>query len=66
MTFDEARIELSNAVYKAALCIERFECEGLVFGNGHHAAQKIAAYAVGDLARRWKNRGEMPVVQWYM
>lgn len=50
LTFIEG--ELSNDVYRAALWFERAEGAGLIHGNGHHAAQEIAAYAVKRLKER--------------
>ena len=54
MTLDEAKTELSNAVYAAALFIERLEYAGKVSGNGHHAAQHIAKLACDELESRWR------------
>jgi hypothetical protein len=56
-TLDHAalEVELSNRVYEASLLIERLENAGRVFGNGHHAAQKIAEFASNDLKSRWKS-----------
>lgn len=54
MTLDEAKTELSNAVYAAALLIERLENAGKVNGNGHHAAQHIAKLACDELESRWR------------
>lgn len=53
MTLKEAKTKIANDVYKAALLIEELEHKGLVSGNGHHAAQKIAAFAEADLDKRW-------------
>ena len=54
MTLDDAKTELSNAVYAAALFIERLEYAGKVNGNGHHAAQHIAKLACDELESRWR------------
>ena len=53
MSLEEASAELSRRVYEAAILFERLEGAGKVFGNGHHAAQKLAAFAVDDLKARW-------------
>ena len=47
--------ELANRIYAAAEMIEELERAGRVFGNGHQARQKIAAYAENELKERWKN-----------
>lgn len=54
MSREELEIELSNRVYEAARLIEQLEHVGLVLGNGHHAAQSIAEFAVKELKSRWK------------
>lgn len=46
----EIGIELSSAVYTAALIYERCEGMGLIRGNGHHMAQELATEAVKRLA----------------
>lgn len=38
--------EIGNCVYQAGCIIETLEHMGLYQGNGHHAAQKIAQYAI--------------------
>ena len=53
MTLAEAQRQLSNSVYAAALIVEKLETAGKIAGNGHHARQKIAQFAVDDLAKRW-------------
>ena len=45
--------ELSNRVYAAACYLEELEHLGLVYGNGHHAAQMLARMAQNELAARW-------------
>lgn len=45
MNTEDAKIEVSKIVYKAACIIEALEHLGLYHGNGHHAAQDIAKYA---------------------
>lgn len=62
MTFDEikamdlatAKARLATAVYDAAMLIERLEHAGKYHGNGHHAAQKVAAFAVERLEAGWR------------
>lgn len=47
--------ELETAVYRAVLDIyEDKAFSGLIRGNTHHAAQKIARKAVEDLEDRWE------------
>jgi hypothetical protein len=52
--YEEAKAKLESAVYQAAMYLERLENVGLINGSGHHAAQKIAAFAVRELASRWR------------
>jgi predicted DNA-binding protein (UPF0251 family) len=54
MTLEDAESYLSTAVYMAAGLIERLEGRKKVWGNGHHARQKIAQAAVEDLRSRWR------------
>lgn len=49
MTIEEAAVQLSNDVYKAALVYEHCEGAGLIHGNGHHMAQSLAQEAVRRL-----------------
>ena len=45
--------EIERAVYVATVSIfERLEHERHLVGNGHHAAQKVAAFAADELKRR--------------
>lgn len=53
-----AEAELSNRVYEASCFIEQLEHAGHAVGNGHHAAQACAGYAVRELRARWSNREE--------
>lgn len=53
LTQSQIEAELSNTVYHASCIIEQLENMGLVYGNGHHAAQGIAEFAVKDLKSRW-------------
>ena len=48
-----AKAEMRNRVYEAAILFERLENAGKVRGNGHHMAQKVAAFAVEMVAERW-------------
>lgn len=52
-SLEDACEELGNAVYRAALFLERLENAGHKIGNGHHAAQAIAKMATDELRRRW-------------
>ena len=53
MDLESARAEICNRVYEAAILFERFENAGKVHGNGHHMAQKVAAFAEAMMAERW-------------
>ena len=53
MDLESAKAEMSNRTYEAAILFERFECAGKVRGNGHHMAQKVAAFAAALLEERW-------------
>lgn len=57
LTIEDIEIELSNAVYQAALWYERAEGAGLILGNGHHMAQELARDAVTRLRARIPMRG---------
>ncbi len=53
--WESASTDLEQEVYKASLeVLDNLHKEGLIRGNTHHAAQKIAALAVEDLANRWE------------
>jgi hypothetical protein len=52
MTLAAIEENLSNDVYLAALWFERAEGAGLIYGNGHHAAQELAQHAVNMLRQR--------------
>lgn len=52
-TFDEALGEVERRIYAAALVFEELEHAGLICGNGHHIAQKMATHASGLLCMRW-------------
>ena len=53
LTLEEAQSRLDRLVYDATGFIEKLEQAGKVRGNGHHARQKIARFAMDDLAKRW-------------
>lgn len=54
----ESRME--QAVYEATVRIfERMERDGVMRGNGHHAAQKVAQSARKELEDRWWKEGEL-------
>jgi L-fucose isomerase-like protein len=50
---EEVERRLYNQVYEACKIIETLERLQKVFGNGHHARQKIADFAIQDLRDRW-------------
>jgi hypothetical protein len=58
MRMKDAMTEMANRIYEAALFIETLEHAGKIIGNGHHAAQKIAAFAAKEVAERWKKKEE--------
>jgi hypothetical protein len=47
---------MSNRVYEACILFETLENRGLISGNGHHLAQKMAQEAVDLLKSRWVKR----------
>ncbi len=50
-----AAAEMSNLVYAAAVKLfEGLEHAGLINGNGHHAAQKLATLAAREVVERWR------------
>lgn len=53
ITLAQAKVELEQRVYKAALYLEELEHAGAVYGNGHHIAQRIAHSATNELVQRW-------------
>lgn len=57
MTLDDAKSDLSKAVYAATDIIERLEGAGLIAGNGHHLRQELARHAVDVLEKRWIGDG---------
>jgi hypothetical protein len=50
---EQVERKLYSDVYEACKIIETLEGLQKVFGNGHHARQKIADLAVQDLRERW-------------
>ena len=58
MTYEDASAWLEQSVYDVCLFIERLENAGKVGGNGHHAAQHIAAFAKSVLSERWDLEAE--------
>jgi len=49
----EAAESCRKACYAAAVSVlEKAESDGLIFGNGHHAAQKVADAAYWDVLER--------------
>jgi len=58
MELKEALRLISNKVYQAATFAEDVEHQGLIFGNGHHVAQDIAAYAQAKILLQWRDRKE--------
>jgi hypothetical protein len=53
MERDAIRAELTNRVYDAAIFLEQLEVAGLISGNGHHKAQRIAQTAVDEMNKAW-------------
>lgn len=52
VTLETAVAEIENAVYEASSLLERLEGVGRLLGNGHHARQKVAAFAAKELKER--------------
>jgi hypothetical protein len=53
----DKEIELGGAVYAACIKIfEDMEHEEEVYGNGHHMAQDVAAFAEHLLNERWRDK----------
>lgn len=63
MTIEERAANLSRDVYRAAIKhFEGAEHAEVIFGNGHHLAQKVAEQAMGlMLERSTAQRGPGPV-----
>jgi hypothetical protein len=54
MDLAEACSQITNRVYTASLLFEQLEHRGAVSGNGHHAAQQVAAFAEKEMRERWR------------
>jgi hypothetical protein len=53
--WESASTDLEQEVYNASLeVLDNLHKEGLIRGNTHHAAQKIATFAIRDLVNRWE------------
>ncbi len=59
MSDAEIERQLYSDIYEASQLIEKMEGLGRIFGNGHHARQKIAENAVEELKSRWKRSGNV-------
>jgi hypothetical protein len=57
MDIEDAKIEVSRCLYKAACIIEALEGLGIYHGNGHHAAQDIAQFAIKRFMKGVRNNG---------
>lgn len=58
-SLQDACSKISRDTYRAvSKHLESLELKGLIAGNGHHAAQKIAEIAVEELKARWKDQDE--------
>ena len=53
MGLKDAQAEIGNRVYAACLLYEELEGVKLIHGNGHHMAQKVAAFAAELMAAQW-------------
>jgi NAD-dependent DNA ligase len=51
MDLQKLKTEISNCIYNAACIIEATEHLRLYKGNGHHAAQKIAEFAIKEFEK---------------
>lgn len=58
MDLDKVVAVVSNQVYHASLIFERLENAGKIKGNGHHVAQKVAAFAEEMVKERWIEKKE--------
>jgi hypothetical protein len=53
----DVSIEVENTAYRSMVSLfESLEHQGLISGNGHHIAQKIAAIAKETVLERWKEK----------
>jgi hypothetical protein len=55
-TLEGAKSYVTHEVYRTALIFERLEDEGLIKGNGHHLAQRLAAEAERLLEESWQEK----------
>ena len=51
--YEAVEAEIIKTIYQAALIFEKLEANGLISGNGHHVAQKMAETARLELEKRW-------------
>lgn len=58
MTLDEACSRISADVYSSTQLFEQLEASGLILGNGHHARQLVAQFAVKEIRERWVKKEE--------
>ena len=59
--YEAVESEIIKTIYQAALIFEKLEASGLIVGNGHHVAQKMAEAAREELEKRWK--GAVPKIE---
>jgi len=55
----EVEEALQRFFYQAGLVWERLESRGLISGNGHHMAQKLAEAQVAELKDRWARKATL-------
>ena len=55
LSYESVKAELESSVYAACKILEELEHKGLLRGNGHHARQTVAQFAVQELKSRYKN-----------
>lgn len=58
LSLDEARGQISTAIYEATALFEQLEASGRVRGNGHHMRQAVAEFATKLLRERWADSTE--------
>ena len=54
MSQADIETRVNAMVYRACQVFEVLEGSGRISGNGHHARQAVATYAVEELRKRWK------------
>ena len=54
LSYEAVKAELESSVYAACKILEELEHKGLLRGNGHHARQAIANFAVQELKGRYR------------